>query len=248
MVLNETINATINITTNVTANITYTGNIYADSVIRYFDFTIIPRLIDIVTAPVQNLDMIWIIVPLVGALVLMQLYFGRNPTEKLGWNTAFGNSIALLFVCVNLLNHLYNTFGWSAFQFEWASPNLKTIIALGVGAIGILGMFLDLLHWWPERLAFFIGSSIPINLIAYMAIVLVYSDLVPIDRVTFITGLFFFIILLVVFKVFKFLVPMSFEAKKEIREEKEKKRKEKEKRKLERQMAKLKKKGEIILS
>jgi hypothetical protein len=239
MVINATINQTLNITAGIAK--AYTGNVYADSAIRYFDATIIPRLTDIVTAPAQHPNMIWIVVPLVAAVVLMQLYFGRNPTEKLGWNTAFGNSVALIFVSVNLLNHLYMTFGWTAFEIAWQSRTLKTVIALGVGVIGIFGMFLDLFHWLPERVAFFLGGAIPINLTAYMAIVLVYSDYVPIDRVTFFTALFFFAVLLVVFWIFKLIVPKSRQAKEEIR----KMREARKKKRLEKRMLKLKKKAEL---
>ena len=237
-------NATINQTVNLTS-VAYTGYPCPDAVIKYFDTIIIPRFMEIVTAPAQHPEMIWIVVPLAISLVLMQLYFGRNPTEKLGWNTAFGNSVALIFVCMNLLNHLYVTFGWTAFEIAWQSRTLKTVIALGVGVIGIMGMFLDLFHWLPERVAFFLGGAIPINLTAYMAIVLVYSDYVPIDRVTFVTSLFLFVALLLAFGLLKKFVPKSREAKMQIRAERERKRRARAKKRLQKRMLKLKKKAEL---
>jgi hypothetical protein len=203
---------------------------FGKPVIDYFSDVIIPRFIEIVTAPVQNPDMLWIVTPLVVAVVLMQFYFGRHPTEKLGWNTAFANAIALIFVSVNLLNHMYVTFGASVFSVEYASNNLKVLIALGIGAFGIVGMLLDFLHWLPEKVAFFLMSSIPINLTAYMAIVLVYSDAVPFDRITLLTALIFFFVLWFVFGLVKEMIPMTRTAKEELKEkEREKKSKKIEK-------------------
>ncbi|MBW3017508.1 hypothetical protein KY316_03975 [Candidatus Woesearchaeota archaeon] len=162
--------------------------------------------------------MLWIVAPLAVSIILMQLYFGRNPTEKLGWNTAFGNSIAIIFVSVNLLQYMYRTFGPAVFTVEFASNNIKVLIAFILLGIGFLGMFLDFFHWLPEKLAFFIMSAIPVNLTAYMAIVLVYSDNVPIDRVTFVTAIVFFFALIAAFGLVRWVMPMSRQSKQEIRQ------------------------------
>ena len=57
---------------------------------------LIIRIIQIVLVPSYNPDVIWSIAPLFFGLVLMQMYFGKYKTEQLGWNTAFGNSVSLM--------------------------------------------------------------------------------------------------------------------------------------------------------
>jgi multidrug efflux pump subunit AcrB len=78
-----------------------------------------------------------------------------------------------------------------------------------------------------------------------MAIVLVYSDYVPIDRVTFVTSLFLFVALLLAFGLLKKFVPKSREAKMQIRAERERKRRARAKKRLQKRMLKLKKKAEL---
>lgn len=65
------------------------------------------RIWEIVQAPATHSDMIWIIAPIVIAFLLMSFYFGRYKKEELGWNTAFGNSMVLIFATVDLLRHQY---------------------------------------------------------------------------------------------------------------------------------------------
>ena len=40
--------------------------------------------------------------------LIMTLYFGRHRDEELGWNTAFGNSLTLLFVSIDLFRYIYH--------------------------------------------------------------------------------------------------------------------------------------------
>ncbi|MBD3354899.1 hypothetical protein GF361_02850, partial [Candidatus Woesearchaeota archaeon] len=82
MVLNSTINATAKA---AASNATIT------------DLTI-SRFMELVTAPYHHSELLWITIPLVAALILMDIYFGRYKKEELGWNTAVGNTLALAFV------------------------------------------------------------------------------------------------------------------------------------------------------
>ena len=61
------------------------------------------RFRELFLAPVHHPSMIWIVVPLLMALLLMTIYFAKYRDEELGWNTALGNSLVLIFVSVALL-------------------------------------------------------------------------------------------------------------------------------------------------
>ena len=82
----------------------------------YFHDLVWPRIIEIVTTPIHHKQALWLIVPLLISTLLMQLYFGRNKDEELGWNTAYANSIALIYISMNLLNIIYIQYGYGFWQ------------------------------------------------------------------------------------------------------------------------------------
>lgn len=218
------LNATINVTSTTIPELF--GSPVITSWISFFIAKIWPRVLNLVLAPIRSPDMLWIVAPLFIAFILMQLYFAYHVTEKLGWNTAFGNSIALIFVSVNLMRHLYLNFGILGITI-FGSGLLKALIVIGLFLIGLIQMFLDFLHWFPEKLTFFLQSSLPVNLLAYVAIVVVYSDEVPIDRYTAMAGLAIFVILFAFTMLLKIMIPKSKEAREELKRlkfEKKKKR------------------------
>ncbi|MFC1649073.1 hypothetical protein ACFL1B_06505, partial [Nanoarchaeota archaeon] len=46
------------------------------------------RMAYILTAPVFNPDMLWLVIPMVFALIVFEFYFGGHKKEELGWNSA----------------------------------------------------------------------------------------------------------------------------------------------------------------
>ncbi|MEK6921550.1 MAG: hypothetical protein AABX82_06710, partial [Nanoarchaeota archaeon] len=67
-------------------------------IVNYFSQSIFPRLGEFVNLPLAIPNILWTILPLLGIAFFIELYFGRYKTEELGWNTAFGNTISLLWV------------------------------------------------------------------------------------------------------------------------------------------------------
>lgn len=199
MVLNETINASLN-QTIVQDTIKTVGSSLGD------------RFVELVTAPANFPNMVWIVTPLVIMLLLMQFYFGRYNKEELGWNTAVGNSMVLIFVSIDLLRYIYGDTGVNTLELtNIPLHNFKaTVIALVVGAAGFLMMFTNFFHVLPKKLSFFMSSSLPVNLMAYVAITLVYTS-IPLDLMTLLAGLILFIVLLIIFNVLHLIEPKSDE-------------------------------------
>src|SRR3989344_6799585 len=75
----------------------------------YFINEVIPRIIEIIEKPVLQKDILWIIAPLLITLLLIQVYFGRYKNEEIGWNTAFSNSVSLVWVTTTLFRFIYET-------------------------------------------------------------------------------------------------------------------------------------------
>jgi len=120
-------------------------------------------------------DVLWILAPLVLTLVLMEAYFGRYRKEELGWNTAFGNSLILIFISANLVKHI-------VVNDLWTDPiRAGTVITLLL--VGLILTLLDYFHALPESWAFAVSSKFPISFVAFLAILFVYGD-IPLDYVT----------------------------------------------------------------
>jgi hypothetical protein len=153
-----------------------------------FALDALARLGGLATAPLRNTDMIWAAVPLLATLVLMTVYFGRYKGEELGWNTAVGNMLVLVFVATDLLRYIYTTP-----QIE--NAGLKTAVALFVLFQGFSLTYAEFFHFLPKKAAFFIAEPVPVNTTAYVAMAIVYAD-IPLDLATLAAAAGMFAVLL----------------------------------------------------
>lgn len=161
------------------------------------------RFIEIVLAPAHNKDMIWILAPLLATLLLMELYFDRYKGEELGWNTAFGNSLVLIFVSVDIIKFLHT-------NDMLSYVTIKSALAIAVILLGLSLTILSFFHSLPKELAFGLTSRLPINLITYLTVVIVYADII-IDVYTAIASVLFAVIAGVLLKLISLIVPESGE-------------------------------------
>ncbi len=178
----------------------------------YFHDFIWPRILDIVTIPIHYKQALWLIVPLLISTFLMQLYFGRNKDEELGWNTAYGNSIALIYISINLLKILYDQYGYG-FWHDLTPELTSKLLFIGIIIFqALLLAFLDLFHFLPKRFSFFISSLPSVFVVALITIVIVHSP-IPIDHITLFAAFFLFLASIVFFRIFRWIVPPSKQAR-----------------------------------
>ncbi len=186
------------------------ANWLASSVLHFLFIDVLPMSFRILLAPFTNPSMMWIVTPLLISMTLMQLYFARHRQEELGWSSAFGNSISLIFVSINLLQFLFNSYGFSGINpFNPASNKLYLII--GLGLISVVQLFINFFHLIPKRIAFFINSAVPTNMTAYIMITLVYTD-IPLNFVSLTASFILLVLMIYLFNFIKGFIPMSEEA------------------------------------
>jgi hypothetical protein len=173
---------------------------------------IVEKAIEILEQPFLNTEMLWILLPLLATLFLIELYFGRYKKESLGWNSAVGNSLVLFFVAVNLFSYLYRndlllsvSFIPPAMFMQALSKSLITFFTL---LESILLLVLNFFHLMPRNLSFGVSSALIINFIGVMAVILVYSSLV-INIITLLAIILLFIALALLFKFFQLLIPKA---------------------------------------
>ena len=179
----------------------------------------IKKSVEFVTAPKHFPEMIWIVAPLLITLLLMEFYFGRYSKEELGWNTAVGNSLVLIFVAIDLFRHIYGDTGFSLQLL--ADMSVKSFIATVIAIEGIWIFFIDFFHIVPKKFAFVVSSVLPINFTAYLAIVCVYSDILEPPTtfnyiVTSIAAIVVFIATVILFGIIHIIEPKAEEIEEEI--------------------------------
>ncbi|MFH1592804.1 MAG: hypothetical protein ABIB47_05550 [Candidatus Woesearchaeota archaeon] len=177
----------------------------------FINSDLIPRLKLIVTTPFTQPDLLWLVIPLIFVLFAIQLYFGRNRTEQLGWNTAFGNSVSLFWVIVLLLRFTLEDTPLSELLGGRAYKELILIVILAVWTIILLSF--DYYHIIPRKLAFLLSSSIPINTIAFLFIVIILGD-VPFDSTTAVAGVVLLLLVALFFKTLRSVIKPSPSAEK----------------------------------
>tara|TARA_Y100000310_G_scaffold126457_1_gene125326 strand:- start:322 stop:990 length:669 start_codon:yes stop_codon:yes gene_type:complete len=159
------------------------------------------RILEILLVPYFNKEILWTIAPLIFALIMLQMYFGKYKTELLGWNTAFSNSISLMWVTAILLKYMSGMYGFNGAIRDKAQ--ISYFIMIGVlGLITILLAMLNFQHKMPKKLAFVLSSSLPVNVLAYFVIVIVMG-MISIDWVTFFAALIIFLFLSIVFYYYR---------------------------------------------
>ncbi|HLD18981.1 MAG TPA: hypothetical protein VJB90_03145 [Candidatus Nanoarchaeia archaeon] len=163
-----------------------------------------PRIQEIILAPIIQTEMLWAVIPLLATLLLMTFYFGAHKGESLGWNTAFGNSMVLIFTSINLLQHLYGNISLDSLAF-----NEKTLIALALMGEGFFLMFIDFFHFVPEKVAFYISSPLHVNLLAILGVIIVYSETIGLDFLTIFAVILIYVVVGVGLHLFKFFIPST---------------------------------------
>lgn len=171
-----------------------------------FLYDIINTYLEFLYAPIIHFKILWILLPTIWAILLMELYFDRYSREGIGHHKSLENTIFLLFISANLLS--------VALQHPIIMPKLYLsiiFIAFSV-AIGLMDFF----HKLPTTLLFKGSSKFMIALLAYVSIVLVYSNLL--SNLNFIKALVILISIILVFitflliiKFIAFFEPKSYE-------------------------------------
>lgn len=163
------------------------------------------RFADLILAPANFREVLWMGIPLLVTIVLIELYFGRYTGEELGWESAFGNSLVLIFVCLDMARFLYNEAGFGAFLY------INSKIALII-AVFIEGIILSLVAFYrilPENIAFKFSSAFPMNFIAYISLLLVYTD-IPFDIYTILSAFGILAILVGILSAVKYIEPKYY--------------------------------------
>tara|TARA_Y100000310_G_C20614546_1_gene779918 strand:+ start:594 stop:1295 length:702 start_codon:yes stop_codon:yes gene_type:complete len=162
-------------------------------------------------------DVLWNVVPLIFATILVIFYFERYKDERPGWSAYLTNTLVLIFVSMALFRHIH---GLSVDGFyNFVDYPDKTIVTAFVLLVGGLLMKFNFEHILPEKYTGYISSPLTINLMAYAAILFVFSSV----KMSWIV---FFALVLIVLLLSAILILIKIPLKKLIKLIKKEKKKE----------------------
>ena len=147
-----------------------------EQALKVYFLNVYYRGLEILNAPLQNMDILWTLIPLFLTVIFIEFYFSRYSREEIGWNTAFGNSLVLIFISVALAKHIYEN--------SLIYDPMKIGVLVSLILFGLILSIIDYYHILPKKIAFKISSAIPINFVAFVAIILVYTSNIPIDFIS----------------------------------------------------------------
>jgi len=157
--------------------------------------------------PWTNSEILWVILPLVLILILIHIYFGRYRNEELGWNSAFGNAISLLWICVILFRFLFHKYNYH--ELTTNIIFLKSFAITSIMTLWVISLLaFNFLHKLPKQFAYLISSADSVYILAYIAISMVMGE-INITNWTFAGAIVLFIFLHLLLEVIRYLTPMS---------------------------------------
>jgi hypothetical protein len=115
-------------------------------------------------APLNYPEIVPTVLPLIVGAVIIELYFGKHPEERLGWNTSVGNAVIWSVISLNLL----------------LTAELSVIERQAVYGFMVAGAFvtyMDFYHKWPPIIAYTVSSAGIVYSLAYILVVMVETDL-----------------------------------------------------------------------
>ncbi|MBU0667408.1 MAG: hypothetical protein ABIC91_04520 [Nanoarchaeota archaeon] len=163
-------------------------------------FNMFTALKEIGASFVREPSLWWFLTPIILLWVILEIYFGEYKHESLGWNTALGNAISLLWVTIESMRFLFANKSdnfWSNF-----------VIIIVIMFYAFLIIYFVFTHKVSSKVAFALGKPSPICFLSLVTIlwghnVLTVSWWVALDLLI----LFFLLVLL--FAIIRKLLPES---------------------------------------
>lgn len=184
---------------------TLASNVWHTST-QYLATDFLSRVWHIMSAPLAQREMLWMLVPLLATIIFMEFYFGRYKEEELGWNTAYGNALILLFIGIDLFRRSYEPLGITIRE-AITSGEPKIIIAIVLFGFALLLLLIDFFHFLPKKVAYIISSPAYINLLALLGIIVVYSKNIPLDWTTLAACIVMLGVFLLIAQIIYWIIP-----------------------------------------
>jgi len=156
---------------------------------------------EIFSAPLKDLSILWLLAPLILFWFILEIYFGRYKSEKLGWNTALGYGMSMFWIVIISFKTMFEN------NFELFSIG-KLLFVVFVAAYSIFIIYISFTHKVTEKI-FFLFTSPTIVYYLFGITLLLIDDLLKISFWVFIDLIIFYIIILILEIILKKIIPAA---------------------------------------
>jgi len=126
--------------------------------------------LEIAKAPFKDLSALWMLIPLFLIWFVLEVYFGFHKKEQLGWNTSLGNGIAIFWITVELMRHLFKA------NFEYFALG-KFFIVLLLLVYAIFICYISFKHVFNSKTTYAISSPSVVYYFSGIVILWAYGSL-----------------------------------------------------------------------
>lgn len=158
---------------------------------------------EIFSAPLRDLSILWFLTPLVLFWLILEIYFGRYKSEKLGWNSALGYGLSMFWIVIISFKTMFEN------NFELFSIS-KLLFVIFVAAYSIFIISISFTHRLKEKI-FFLFTSPTIVYYLFGVTLLLIDDLLKINFWVFIDLIILYIIILILEIILKKIIPAASE-------------------------------------
>jgi len=156
---------------------------------------------EIFSAPLRDLSIFWLLIPIILFWIIMEVYFGRYKEEKLGWNSALGYGLSMFWIVIISFKTLFEN------NFDLFSID-KLLFVIAVAAYSVFIIFISFTHRLKEKIFFLFTSPTLVYFLFGIAVLLV-NDLLDITLWVIIDLVILYILILIFETILKKLIPAA---------------------------------------
>ncbi|MBL7055494.1 hypothetical protein ISS07_01120 [Candidatus Woesearchaeota archaeon] len=162
---------------------------------------------EIIFAPAKDASIWWLLTPIIFFWLIIEIYFGRYKTEKLGWNTALGNGLSMFWVVIISSKSLFNM-DLGLFSFD------KAIFIFVIAFYALFIIFISFTHKIKESVFFLFASPSAIYYLSAIAVLWIHN-LLTITRWVMIDLMLLYVFVLIFETILKKMIPTAIHEKPE---------------------------------
>jgi hypothetical protein len=143
-------------------------------------------------------SILWYLAPIAVLWFILEIYFGVYKKEKLGWNTALGNGITLMWICVESMRYLF---------FNKPAPFWgRFVIVMAILIYAVLIIFFSFSHHMSSKVTYTLASPTPVFYLS--AVTAMWSHgLIATSRWTFAAVVVLFFAFVIFAALLKLIMP-----------------------------------------
>jgi len=159
---------------------------------------------EIFSAPLRDLSILWLLVPIISFWLVMEIYFGRYKEEKLGWNSALGYGLSMFWIVVISFKTMFEN------SFELFSID-KLLFVIFVAIYSGFIIFISFTHRLKEKIFFLFTSPTLVYYLFGIALLWI-NGLLNITLWVIVDLVIFYMLILIFELILKKIIPSAPES------------------------------------